>query len=105
LVFNKNAIFFNGNWRKSQKGVIVCNIDPQDNDTFNLLYANGLYPVPSMMLHTSTYLTGLLAWHRFRYWAMWFIPFHEFIVSWVNFVLQSDWFYVDSSNEDILNED
>jgi hypothetical protein len=25
-----------------------------------------LYPLPSLMLHTSTFLTALLAWHRFK---------------------------------------
>jgi hypothetical protein len=28
LVFEKNAIFFAENWQKSQKIVIICNIDP-----------------------------------------------------------------------------
>jgi hypothetical protein len=28
-------------------------------------YAYVLYPMPSLMLHTSTFLTVLLAWHRY----------------------------------------
>ena len=33
---------------------------------FNLMFANGLYPLPSLMLHTSTILTMMIAWHRFE---------------------------------------
>lgn len=33
---------------------------------FFQVYAHFLYPMPSMMLHTSTFLTVLLAWHRFN---------------------------------------
>ena len=33
---------------------------------FNKMFANGLYPVPSLLLHTSTILTMLIAWHRFK---------------------------------------
>jgi hypothetical protein len=32
---------------------------------FIMSYAYILYPLPSLMLHTSTFLTVLLAWHRF----------------------------------------
>ena len=32
---------------------------------YHILFANVLYPLPSMMLLCSTYLTVLLAWHRF----------------------------------------
>ena len=32
---------------------------------FIVSYAYVLYPLPSLMLHTSTFLTVLLAWHRF----------------------------------------
>ena len=32
---------------------------------FIMSYAYILYPMPSLMLHTSTFLTVLLAWHRF----------------------------------------
>jgi hypothetical protein len=31
---------------------------------FNLMFTSGLYPLPSMMLHTSTLLTMQIAWHR-----------------------------------------
>jgi hypothetical protein len=37
-----------------------------DSTLFDKAYAYILYPLPSMMLHTSTFLTSLLAWHRFR---------------------------------------
>ena len=32
---------------------------------FHIVFASALYPLPSMMLHSSTFLTVLLAWHRF----------------------------------------
>ncbi len=33
---------------------------------FFQVYAHFLYPMPSMMLHASTFLTVMLAWHRFN---------------------------------------
>jgi hypothetical protein len=36
------------------------------NDNFEKAYAMGLYPLPSLMLHASTFLTTILARHRFR---------------------------------------
>jgi hypothetical protein len=32
----------------------------------NVMFTNGLYPLPSLMLHTSTILTMQIAWHRFK---------------------------------------
>ena len=34
----------------------------KDNFSFNQMFSNGLYPLPSLMLHTSTILTVSLAW-------------------------------------------
>ena len=31
-----------------------------------IVYSYFLYPLPSLMLHSSTFLTVLLAWHRFN---------------------------------------
>jgi hypothetical protein len=39
----------------------------QETDAFTHAYAHGLYPLPPLMLYTSTFLTSLLAWHRFRH--------------------------------------
>jgi hypothetical protein len=36
------------------------------NDNFERAYASALYPLPSLMLLASTFLTTLLARHRFR---------------------------------------
>jgi hypothetical protein len=33
---------------------------------FNLVFTKGLYPLPPLMLHTSTLLTMQIAWHRFK---------------------------------------
>ena len=33
---------------------------------FEYIYSYALYPLPSMMLHSSTFMTVLLAWHRFK---------------------------------------
>lgn len=45
---------------------------------FFQVYAHFLYPMPSMMLHASTFLTVMLAWHRynaskrpFEYYVRW----------------------------------
>ena len=46
-------------------GFSVCNfwgLFAKNNFSFNKMFSNGLYPLPSMMLHTSTILTVLLAW-------------------------------------------
>ncbi len=45
---------------------------------FNFVLTHGLYPLPSLMLHTSTLLTMQIAWHRYKatnapldYFATW----------------------------------
>jgi hypothetical protein len=35
-------------------------------ESFLLFYSYFFYPMPTVMLHSSTFLTVLLAWHRFN---------------------------------------
>ena len=37
-----------------------------EQKTFEYVYSYALYPMPSMLLHASTFMTVLLAWHRFK---------------------------------------
>ena len=65
--------------------VFLC----QNNDNiffFNLLFTKGLYPLPSLMLHTSTLLTMQIAWHRFKATNA---PL-EYLVTW-KFVNPTQW--------------